>query len=233
MGKKVSPAVLGILGIFGSSGCGITLVIVFILIGISAAVGINWFDDNSTASGLVGPVTETTWQMPSAVQNKIISKKSFYQDAASKTNVPWQLLASINYRECGLSDCGPSGEEMGTVNPDSHIIECPIADGYVSCLEKVAAHLKSLAKGVYGVTLTSTSDEKSIRLAMLAYNRGYMYKTGGCDEIDSPYVWNQFDSAHKNMRWPNNSCEPSSTQGQINIPAGGFTIYSYLINNNI
>lgn len=217
-------------------GCG-CLVFLLLFMGIVAlgVFALNNEDDMNTGSSPtpVSTVDATTWQMPDAVLDKIEGKKDDYVKAANAKNIPWQLLAGINYRECGLRDCGPSGEDMGTVNPDSGNIACPIDKGYSYCLEKIADHLISLANGVYGVSLSTSSSQEDLVSAMVAYNRGYMYKTGGCSVNDSPYAWNQFDENHIDMTWPNNSCEPASTRGKVNIPAGAFTIYSYLVNNNI
>lgn len=217
-------------------GCG-CLAILVIFMGI-VALGVfalnNEGDmDTEDDTSPVSSVDATTWQMPDAVLNKITEKKNDYVAAANAKDIPWQLLAGINYRECGLRDCGPSGEEMGLINPDSRTIECPTEKGYSYCLEKIADKLISLSRWAYGVSLSTSSSQEELVSAMIAYNRGKMYVNGGCSTDDSPYAWNQFDENHIDMTWPNNSCEPSSTRGIVNIPAGGFTIYSYLVNNNI
>ena len=55
-----------------------------------------------------------------------------------------------------------------------------------------------------------------------------MYETGGCSVDQSPYVMNQFDASHKNMVWPNESCDPSSVKGVADSKLGAFTFYAAL-----
>jgi len=174
----------------------------------------------------------TTAVLPASLMATIQSSKSTYVAAANKYHVPWQALAAIHYRESGSDPnrSGPSGEKPGTKNPDSGKVECV---NFQDCEEARARHLISLAKTFYKVTVNEQITDADIQKAFLAYNRGGMYINGGCTVEQSPYVWNNYDSAHKLMRWPNSSCEPASTRGRVDTPNGAYTIYVYLLENKI
>lgn len=91
MGKSVSPGVLGALGVFISSGCGISLVIIFILIGVSSAVGIDWFGSNSNSSAI----------SPEGLNLSIVPPNyaSLFTEASQKSHVPAALIAALYLTE--------------------------------------------------------------------------------------------------------------------------------------
>lgn len=175
--------------------------------------------NNSGGPGTSGILSCTSSQLSAGDKNRIQNNLSVYQAAADKTNVSWEFLAGIHYKESSLS----------TTNPNPFQVTNSRTSGFnVASAVEAAEHAKALVKSVYNKTLTKNSDEETIKLAFLAYNRGAMYKNGGCTWDESPYVMNQFDAAHQNMRWPNNSCEPPGTRGNVNTTLGAFTVYSIL-----
>lgn len=163
----------------------------------------------------------TNTSIPKSVFGLINQNKSIYQKAAAAEGIDWEMLAAIHYRE-GTNNPNSSlmsGETIGTKNPDN-------GQTYNSLLDSAIAAAKSLKSRVNG--LKTNADDNTVKLAFLGHNRGNMYKNGGCSVDQSPYVMNQFDSAHQDMVWPNNSCEPKSTRGKTDSKLGSFTVYSIL-----
>lgn len=174
---------------------------------------------NNSGVGNSGGLSCTSSQLTDAQKQQINANMSVYQEAAKKANVPWEFIVAIHYREKTLSTTDQNPFQMNNlIHPGFNV------EGAVDA----AKHAQAGVKSVYGKTLTASSDEETIKLGFLAYNRWSMYKTGSCTVDQSPYVMNQFDAAHKNMTWPNNSCEPDSVRGNINYPLGAFTVYSIL-----
>lgn len=155
------------------------------------------------------------------------ANKSVYQDAAAKTGVPWEFLAGLHYRETNFGNTAANGD--GPFQVQGATYQTFGVDSAVEAANKA----KSLVKGSYGKTLTSSSGDETIKLAYLAYNRGVMYKRAGCTWDDSPYVMNNFDADHKDMSWPDSACEvvPPATivKGKVEYGRlGAFTVYSIL-----
>lgn len=192
------------------------------------------FTSGCDASALENAATDdsTTATVPEATLQRIKDNKAVYQAAATTTGLSWQMLAALHFRE-GSNDpdhSGPSGEAPGTVSPDTGTIRCYT---FQECEEVQARALISLASGVYGVSLTADSSSDDIKKAFLAYNRGNMYKNGGCAVETSPYVMNNFSESFYHMIFPNSTCEPASTRGRTDTRNGAYTLYVYLINEGI
>jgi hypothetical protein len=197
--------------------CGV-VVLITILVFIAAAAFIGDRKgagaDGTLITGENGGVGGCTdGKMSQADLSRIEQNKSVYQQAAKTANIDWEMLAAIHYRESSNSPDRSlmSGEIIGTKNPDN-------GKTYNTLYDSAVAAAKSL-------------DSNTIKLAFLGHNRGNMYKNGGCDVDQSPYVMNQFDEAHKNMTWPNSKCEPASTRGRTETRPGAFTVYSILKGN--
>jgi len=201
---------------------GAIIILAFIaLFAIVAGVGLmaELTGPGSGGTGTAGILSCTTGQISTNDKNQIERNLSVYQQAADKTNVPWEFLVAIHYRETSL--------RTNDSNP-FQITNNKVSGFSVDSATEAAEKAKSLVKSVYNKTLTKNSDAETIKLSLLAYNRGAMYKQGGCSWNESPYVMNQFDAAHKDMRWPNNSCEPPSVRDLGDSKLGGFTFYTIL-----
>lgn len=151
--------------------------------------------------------------------------KSMYEQVAQEKGLAWPLLASIDYRENGNSPdrSALSGELIGSSNPDSGAVTSSKLDS----LQRAADHVKAMASSVYGVTLTASSGGDDIKKAVLAYNRGSIYKNADASADLSPYVLNQYDLAHKDMRWPDVAGEPLAGQTEYGR-YGAYTLFARL-----
>ena len=144
---------------------------------------------------------ETIKKMESeGIMQKAEAMKSIYMYGAQQTNIPWQMLAALHYRE-GNMQPGTSifnGQKLGNYrNVDGIMLS---SDPNVDAVN-AAKHFISNAKTVYNVDVVTTRTAEAIGQAYLAYNRGAMYKNWGTPWTESPYVMNMFDASHMNMKW--------------------------------
>jgi hypothetical protein len=149
--------------------------------------------------------------------------KASYEEAGSAKGVPWTLLAAVDYRENNNDPnrSALSGEPIGTANPDN---PSTTTASKLDSLERAAEHLKAMASSVYGVELSPSSPPDDVKAALLAYNRGSIYKQAGASWDASPYVMNQFDGAHVDMVWPSIPGEPLAGRTEYGR-YGGWTVF--------
>jgi len=180
-----------------------------------------------------GTAVPSSADLDPAILARINTLKPDYEQAAASTGVSWALLAGVDFREDGNHGPGQdgpddpgasalSGEPIGTANPDGGGTMHSKAESLVAA----GNHLKEMASGVYGVTLTAASAGDDIKAALVAYNRGYSYKQDGAAPDSSPYVMNQYDDAHRNMVFP--SIAGETLAGMTDTRPGGFTVFSRL-----
>jgi hypothetical protein len=166
------------------------------------ANNIIFLDDPKLVAGCSAgaPLAPTTAKMDTAGLARIEALKPIYQQASAQTKVPWQVYAAIDYREDN-NDPNKSmlgGEPLGTKAVDSGQIPYTKLESILMG-DKI---LQGLAKDVYGVDVTQPLDADKLQKAFIVYNRGYSYKRAGTSPDLSPYVMNQYDSAHTNMIFP-------------------------------
>ena len=168
------------------------------------------------------PVPASADLSPGAVE-AINALKGSYEQAGSAEGVPWTLLAALDYRESGNDPnrSALSGEPIGEANPDN---PSTTTTSKLDSLERAAEHLKAMASSVYGVELTVASPPEDVKAALLAYNRGSIYKQAGASWDVSPYVMNQFDAAHTDMVWPSIAGEPLAGRTEYGR-YGGWTVF--------
>ena len=169
-------------------------------------------------SGAAGPATDLSPGTVDAI-NKL---RDVYEKVAAAKGLAWPMLAGIDYRENGNdpNQSMLSGEPLGSPNPDNPNVTTYSKEDSVN---KGADHLKEMAASVYGVTLSASSPADDVKAALLAYNRGFIYKRVGASWDTSPYVMNQLDAAHTDMGWPNVPGEPLA--GRPDHRYGTFTIF--------
>ena len=172
-----------------------------------------------------GPVSAAA-DVPPATREAINALQADYEGVASAKGLPWPLLAAIDYRENSNdpSRSTLSGEPIGTANPDN---PGTTTTSKRQSIELAADHIKAMASSVYGVILTASSGDEDIKQALLAYNRGYIYKRAGATADQSPYVMNQADAAHTDMIWPDIAGEPLAGRREVGR-FGGWTLFSRL-----
>ena len=149
------------------------------------------------------------------------------------TGVPALVLAAIHYREAD-NDPGRSimsGEPLGTVNPDTHVIEgtTPL-DNAISA----ADHLRSGAAQIYGVAVNRRMNSIDLAYAVAAYNRGGRYcRADQLHPMRSPYVAAGLIETNVGMVWPDLGSddggpeswgEPPSVRGQPDPRIGVLTL---------
>lgn len=200
--------------------CGIIVLAVMSLLVIVAALALVSYLTGNSFGGGGGPLSGcTSSQLSQSMLDQIAKNKPIYEAAADKADVPWDFLAAIHYRETTLS----------TTDSNPFQIQGNKNTGFtVDSATEAANKAKGLASGSYGRNLTKNADEETLKLALLSYNRGALYKQHGCTWNQSPYVMNNFDAAHKDMKWPDSECEPPSTRGKTDGKLGGFTVLSIL-----
>lgn len=152
--------------------------------------------------------------------------KERYLFAQEETGLPWQVVATLHYREAGMdpSRSISNGAPLGSgVNIDGvNVGADPNRDA-----ANMAALFLRLAKGVYGIDVISQLDNMSSEdwgKAFLAYNRGYLFERAGASYMLSPYVMNGFDAEHMNMRWS----YADTVSGIDGNKAGALAVLSYI-----
>lgn len=196
----------------------------FLIVLVVAMFGMGARPDAAGACPVGAPVPSSAEVAPSAIE-AINALKPMYEQAGAEGDVAWSVLAAIDYRENNNDPnrSALSGEPIGATNPDSGAVTSSKLDS----LQRAAEHVKAMASSVYGVTLSSASGGEDVKKAFLAYNRGYIYQRVDASPDLSPYVLNQYDAAHVDMRWPDIAGEPLA--GQVEYGRyGAYTLFTRL-----
>lgn len=169
---------------------------------------------------------------------QIAKNQPFYEQAAKKANIPWQMLAVVHLRETGLRRVNPAGGQGVYQYPGGE--GGPYPTGPVSDVEFqrqtdfTAQYLKQKALSSNypeNKQLTASSDSKVIKDTFFSYNgRASIYKkqatslgfSGNQGYEGSPYVMNKADA----IRDP---AVNKTTWGQVKIDHGGLV---YPANND-
>ena len=174
--------------------------------------------------------------------------ESVYRAAEKRTGVPWEIMAAIHYRE-GSNDPATSiwaGEKLGAVNPDT---DERMPSDPVENAVSASNHIIDMATSIYGVDLRSRKlTTEQLAKALLAYNRGGMYKNAGGNTGEdgqtippeglgpehSTYVvggltedntWYGAGHYGSGTDWG----EPESRQGEVDARPGALTVYLLLL----
>jgi murein DD-endopeptidase MepM/ murein hydrolase activator NlpD len=186
-----------------------------------------FYDPNAVTGCTIGGLVIDSSKLPSIAQGALEANrplieeyKPYYDQVAEEENIPWQALAALHYRESSLSLVNPSNGEglfgFATLKSAGYSFPPgPITfDEFVDQLRLASSEFKKLASGVYAIDITSSGSTADFEKAFLAYNRGARYKNAVFSigremlPIESPYVYNQIDSAHINMYWPDGGETP-------------------------
>lgn len=182
----------------------------------------------------------------SAQLSTIEENKVFYEKAANKENIPWQLLASIHGKETGFKRTGPkNGYGPYQITPSNYPVKESYSDvEFQDASDKAAAFVKSK------VGSKDLTDPNNIKYALFVYNgaaevyKSQAKKLGFTDEEadrgeGSPYVMNMFDlkrdptvePTKSNGTWGQIKTDYGSISYPANNGAGAFVYYSALTNN--
>lgn len=183
-----------------------------------------------------------------AQQEAIEANKTFYENAGTAHNVPWQLLAAIHVREAGLKKYGPSnGYGPYQITPSNYPVKAEYTDSeFQSATDAAAAFLRDKAGN------RDLSDPDNVKYVLFAYNGmssryiDQALKLGfSADEAangeGSPYVMNKFDERRDPEVEPTKSNgtwgQVKRDHGPVEYPAnkdpGAFVYYSALSNSSL
>ena len=187
------------------------------------------FVRNIGGSGL----PDTSRQQVLAQLPRIEDNLDVYCTAEQLTGVPALVLAAIHYREANNDPTRSimSGEPLGAVNPDTHVIEgTTLLDNALSA----ADHLTSGAAQIYGVTVDRHMSSIELAYTAAAFNRGGRYcRADQLHPMRSPYVAAGLVDANVGMPWPDLGSddggpeswgEPPSVRGRPDPRIGVLTI---------
>ncbi len=193
-------------------------------------------DSASCASGSV-----TSSQLPADVVAAINNLKPDYEAAAATVSVPWQLLAAVHYRENGNS---PSGDLQAGNPIDGPYARASTAYAKYGYPKSMAESAEIAAKMLVDISQDGVvkkpinipnPDPEAIKDTLFSYNgRASAYAdqaaTLGFNRDTqpyegSPYVMNNFDAKHKNMKIITRDNGPVDA---VDARFGAFTIYSLL-----
>lgn len=180
----------------------------------------------------------------------IEQNKKFYESAANTTGVPWQLIATIHYRETGLKRYGPANGDgpYQIVGGEYRITsgsELYTDEEFQSATNDAAEFIKNKASGLI------LSDINNIKRTLFTYNGvASVYKeqakslgfsdTEANNGEGSPYVMNRADvqrdptvePTKSNSTWGQIKVDHGSIQYPANSDYGSFVIYSVIANVN-
>jgi hypothetical protein len=143
--------------------------------------------------------------LPSDITNAINRLKPDYQKASQATNVPWELLAAVHYRETNFSTTSSNMFQIGGYSGPSDVTTQAIAAGNFTQKYAVPGNLPNHRAPLK----QSGNDPEEIKDTLYSYNgRAAAYaqqaQTLGFNPQTqpyegSPYVMNNYDAIHKNM----------------------------------
>lgn len=166
----------------------------------SSGGGSSTSSESSTSLGSLPAASQKVFDSAKPAIDKL---QPLYESAAQKTNLPWEYLAALHYRESNNRE-GTSllaGEPLGSVNPDG-VTNNGGSDAEANAVA-AAEHFIGNAKMVYKVDPTKDQSFEDLQKAFIAYNRGFIYQWGNMDPDKSPYVMSGYDEEHAlPMPWP-------------------------------
>ncbi len=200
-----------------------------------------FYGEEEAASTCSASVTSASSGLPHDIASNIDALQSTYEKVSKQTNVPWQLLAAIHFRE---SNNNPNADVQAG-NPFGGPYKMESTDyatyGYPTNLEEslviAAKHLIGASKiGVVKKPINvANPDSEAVKDTLFSYNgRASPYaaqaeKLGFNSETQpyegSPYVMNNYDAKHKNMLMIS---QDHGSPDTVDTRLGAFTVYSRL-----
>lgn len=162
--------------------------------------------------------------------SKLNANIDLYKQAAAETNVPWEVLAALHYREANFNSghSALSGEPIGSYNSDNGMTTSSFYDSLV----KAGNHFRSkIEVGINEGTLPAntvlsqdTVDQEVLGKGFLWYNAGnhgpfgdnYLTK-------EHSYVMNNFSQEYYHLPFNNGGVHNSSEARD-----GAYTVFSLL-----
>ncbi len=161
-----------------------------------------WYDP---AGGSAACSTASNADLPTDIISAIDGFKATYVSASQATNVPWELIAALHYRETRLSASGPNLFQITGYNGPVDLLNQATAAGNFLQQNSVPRNLSN-----HQAPLKQTgNDTEEIKDTLFSYNgRAQAYAQQaqqlGFDPTTqpyegSPYVMNNYDAVHHNM----------------------------------
>jgi hypothetical protein len=203
-------------------------------------MGIGYFDVKAELE-CTDSATISASGLPQDIVGRIEKLQPEYEKASKATGVPWQLLAAIHYREANNSPTQDlqAGNPIGGpyAQSSTDYIKYGHPDSIEQSAEIAAKHLIASATGgiVKKPINTSSPDSEAIKDVLFSYNgraSAYAQQAAslGFDPVKqpyegSPYVMNNFDSVHKDMKIITiDHGAPDAVDSRF----GAFTVYARL-----
>jgi hypothetical protein len=134
-------------------------------------------------------------------QAPLTRAKPLYQDVASRTGIPWELLAACDWMQCQARPrySPVYGEKLGTANPDGTVFRTKSA-----ALAQGAGDLIDLAGAVYLIDLTVPQPLSVRELAntFAAFRWGGLLRAHAISAMEFPYSVAGLTTQHMKLRWP-------------------------------
>ena len=134
-------------------------------------------------------------------QAPLTRAKPLYQDVASRTGIPWELLAACDWMQCQARPrySPVYGEKLGTANPDGTVFRTKSA-----ALAQGAGDLIDLAGAVYLIDLTVPRPLSVRELAstFAAFRWGGLLRAHAISAMEFPYSVAGLTAQHLKLRWP-------------------------------
>ncbi|HVX24093.1 MAG TPA: hypothetical protein VG992_01990 [Candidatus Saccharimonadales bacterium] len=203
----------------------------------------NWVATGGGGACDTATVTTATG-LPQDVVDAINKLKPIYEKAAEATGVPWQLLAAVHYREAnnnpnedlqaGNPIGGGGGQQAGYPygRPTSLEQSAEFAGKQLTSMSKTEGVVKKAIN-------VSDPDPEAVKDTLFSYNgRADVYAQQAADlgfsaqtqpYEGSPYVMNQYDDKHHNMKIITTDNGPLDG---VDTRFGAFTVYSLLGGNS-
>lgn len=190
---------------------------------------------SGSASGCQCSVSlNSSTQLSPGDQAKIQQNQSTYEQAAQQTNVPWQLIAAIHYRETALSTTEPNLFQItGYSGPNDFLSQAVAAGNFIQNI--VSGNLPNHRQPLQ----QTGTDAEEIKDTLYSYNgRAQVYAQQaarlGFDATTqpyegSPYVMNNYDAVHAQMQIITH--DNGGLDG-VDTRLGAFTVYAALLGSS-
>lgn len=184
--------------------------------------------------------------IPSWLTTRLNENKSVYQQVATETGVPWQVLAAVHYREFNMAVSNPangqgiyqlysSGQYFppGAVDRNGFIHQTRLAANFI---QGKAQYVPATSTIKARKLTTNDTDTNLIKSTLFSYNgrasayaqqaATYGYSSSSQPYEGSPYVMNKFDCERRSMGLITSDGGNSLTGTDTRM--GAFTLYARL-----
>ena len=151
--------------------------------------------------------------------------EQLYRDVAARCDVPWKLLAAVDWMECKADPrySPVHGERLGALNADGTSFATKSA-----ALAQCACDLVELAAAVYGIDLTARRplSVRALADAFAAFRWGALLRRHGVSAMEFPYSVAGLTAAHQKMHWPgiNDPSAPDRPGARFREPFGAVPV---------